>query len=477
MRASPYSADGEAIGRRIDALPMNAAMWGRVLLISLGALFEIYDLFLTAYLSPGLVKAGIFRPEGSGFWIFSSQALFGAVTFAGLWVGTVAFSAIADRYGRRPIFAFSLLWYTVATVAMGLQSRAEGVYLWRFIAGVGIGVELVTIDAYISEWVPKSARTRAFAFNAFVQFLGVPLAALLATLLVPRAPFGIDGWRWVAWVSATAALAVWIARRRVPESPRWLAEHGRVKEAEAILAAVAGGLSRGGARGPHALMEVESGTAGRRNDGGFAGDIEQRVGTTRSTEYSRTIKGRVVMLVIFQIFQAIGFYGFGNWLPNLLARNGASFVHSLSYSFAIALAYPLGPLLCCTFADRYEPKRQIVLASLAIAVFGIVFAEQHAAAGLIAFGLLVTFSNCAMSYAFHAYQTELFPTRIRARAVGFCYSWSRLSTVFSSFLIAFFLDKFGARGVFGFIAGSMLIVAAVIGVFGPLTRGRRLEEI
>ena len=82
-----------------------------------------------------------------------------------------------------------------------------------------------------------------------------------------------------------------------------------------------------------------------------------------------------------------------------------------------------------------------------------------------------------MSYAFHAYQTELFPTRMRARAVGFCYSWSRFSTVLTSFMIAFFLQNFGTGGVFAFIAASMLVVVVAIAGFGPRTRGLGLEEI
>ena len=188
--------------------------------------------------------------------------------------------------------------------------------------------------------------------------------------------------------------------------------------------------------------------------------------------------GRVIgMLVVFQFFQTVGFYGFGNWLPTLLAAGGASVIHSLQYSFAIALAYPAGPLLCLLFADRFEPKWQIVTAALGVAGFGLLFAAQTGSAGIICCGILVTFSNCAMSYAYHAYQTELFPTRIRARAVGFCYSWSRLSTVFSSFMIAFFLGRFGPAGVFVFIASSMAVVALVIGGLGPRTRGRSLEEI
>ena len=128
-----------------------------------------------------------------------------------------------------------------------------------------------------------------------------------------------------------------------------------------------------------------------------------------------------------------------------------------------------------TWANRFEAKGQIVVSAGCIALFGLAFSAQTTPPGIIAMGILVTVSNCAMSYAYHAYQTELFPTAVRARAVGFCYSWSRLSTVASSVLIAFCLGRFGTPGVFTLIAGSMAIVMAVIGIFGPSTRSRSLE--
>ena len=99
------------------------------------------------------------------------------------------------------------------------------------------------------------------------------------------------------------------------------------------------------------------------------------------------------------------------------------------------------------------------------------------AAPLILFGVLVTLSNNIMSFSFHAYQAELYPTRIRALAVGFVYSFSRLSTVFSAFVIAFFLGRFGVAGVFTLIAASMGVVSLAIGIFGPKTRNLSLEEI
>jgi putative MFS transporter len=114
---------------------------------------------------------------------------------------------------------------------------------------------------------------------------------------------------------------------------------------------------------------------------------------------------------------------------------------------------------------------------VAIAAAGLAFTQAHGMAGVIACGVALTLANNILSFAYHGYQPELFPTRVRAQAVGFVYSFSRLSTVFSAFAIAAILKSFGAPGVFVFIAGCMAIVATVIGIFGPRTRDLPLEKI
>src|ERR1700704_250791 len=211
------------ITARIDRIPACRELWRLVILLSLGAAFEFYDLFQTAYLSPGLISDGIFRAGAKGLFGLTDQATFAAATFAGLFIGTIVFGSVADHFGRRPVFTFSLLWYTAASIAMGLQHTNVGVDVWRLIAGVGIGVELVTIDAYISELAPKRLRGRAFAINQSVQFLAIPFVAAVSWILVPRAPLGLDGWRWVVFLGSFGAIAVWVIRRSIPESPRWLA--------------------------------------------------------------------------------------------------------------------------------------------------------------------------------------------------------------------------------------------------------------
>ena len=411
-------------------------VWPRVALISLGGFFEFYDLFFTGYIAPGLVRSGILTPTTPGLFGSTGIAGFVAAMFSGLFVGTALVSFLADRFGRRTIFTYSLLWYTAASVIMAFQHHVFGLNLWRFISGIGVGVELVTIDTYLSELVPANLRGRAFAINQTIQFCAVPVVALLAWLLVPRSPFGLDGWRWVVLLGAAGAILVWWIRRRVPESPRWLAQ--TIGSSQAVVSIP---------RGSFAEM------------------------------WRPPYRIRSIMLIVFNLFQTVGFYGFSNWVPTLLIERGIAITSSLEYTSIIAIAAPFGPLAAATIADRLERKWQIVASAFVIAVSGILFGQMTGAALLIFFGVLLTLSNNILSFSCHAYQAELYPTRIRALAVGFVYSFSRISVVFSSFAIGFTLDRFGVPGVFSLIAGSMLIVMLVIGLLGPRTNNLALEVV
>ena len=136
-----------ALAARLEALPHTRAFWRRTALISLGGFFEFYDLFLAAYVVPGLVSAGILAKDS----YLGGPAGFVAAFFAGLWLGTALFGFVADRLGRRAIFTFSLVWYALAAIGMVLQTDAAGLALFRFLGGIGIGVELETIDTNTSE--------------------------------------------------------------------------------------------------------------------------------------------------------------------------------------------------------------------------------------------------------------------------------------------------------------------------------------
>jgi putative MFS transporter len=183
------------------------------------------------------------------------------------------------------------------------------------------------------------------------------------------------------------------------------------------------------------------------------------------------------MLVIFHALQTIGYYGFANWAPTFLLKRGISLVHSLEYTLLIALVSPLGPALAVLTSDRFERKWAIVSMALLIAAFGLGFAFWSAPALIVASGALVTLCSNWFSALLHAYQSELFPTRLRATGVGFTYSWSRLSAVFSSLLIGAVLVRGGVGAVFAVLAAAMCGVAFIIAALGPRTNRIALEQL
>jgi putative MFS transporter len=247
----------------------------------------------------------------------------------------------------------------------------------------------------------------------------------------------------------------------LPESPRWLAKHGKLAEADQVLRAI------------EAKVEAEYGRPLPPPG------PEEPVSPASSFRdlWLLGVRGRIILMSVFNIFQTVGYYGFNNWVPSLLVKQGITVSTTLGYTTVIALAAPIGPLLGFFLGDRFERKWIIVAAAGAILVCGLIFGQALGSALIVTMGVGLTLAANIMSFSFHAYQQELFPTGIRARAAGFVYSWSRLSVIFSSFVIALVLERAGAIGVFIFIAAAMGVVMATIGLFGPRTTNRALEEI
>src|SRR5581483_2650853 len=329
VNLAPTTSGPSEISRRLESLPASPYLWRLVILLSLGGCFEIYDLFLTGYIAPGLIRSGLLTTTTESFFGFSGIGAFVAATFAGLFAGMFLLGFLADRFGRRAIFTFALLGYSAASAIMAFQTTSGGVLLWRFVAGIGIGVEIITIDAYITELVPSWMRGRAFAVNQAVMFMAVPVIAFLAWWLVPLKPYGLDGWRWVVLIGAAASMVIWVLRLFVPESPLWLARHGRDREAIAVVRT----LEAATGANPQAFLVAE----------GLPSAVVQKA------EFAELFRAPylslVILFMVFNFCQAFGFYGFANWVPTLLVEKGITVTKSLQYSFIVAFAYPIAPLL------------------------------------------------------------------------------------------------------------------------------------
>jgi putative MFS transporter len=449
------------ISARLDRLPGTRRLWQWVAKLSLGGFFEVYDLAFTALMSPLLARAGVFHRDAGGIFGLPDQATFAFLTMLGLYVGSLGFSTVADRYSRKSTFMASMLWYSVATLMMGFQDSAAGVCIWRFLAGIGLGAELVVVDCYLAEITPKALRGRVFSISKAVQLCAVPLAGLFAHTMGPHEWLGIAGWRWMAFTPAVGAFIVMLIRRSIPESPRWLALHGRIDAANVIVSSLENdAMARGLALAePRSTQPVPVQGAGYR-------DL-----------FKPPHVRRVLMLMIAAPASSIAFYGFAHWVPTLLEHQGVTLTKSLLYSAMIGVAYPLSPLLASLFSDRLERKWQIAIMGTLVAVLGVLFGQQSTPVMWVTIGILLTICSEMSSTATHTYRAELFPTEVRAKAVGFIYSFDRLATALSSYLIGFILLTAGVPGVFWMLAAAMGLCIVVTLLFGPRTLGRAYEEI
>ncbi len=449
------------VSARLDRLPVTRHIWVLLILLGIGEFLQSYDVYFTGYIAPGLFQDKILTATTESLFSMSGLAGLLAALFLGVFIGTFFFGFLADRFGRRPVFMAALLWYSAANLMLAFQHTATGLSIWRLIAGIGIGVETITIDSYISELAPKKIRGMAFGLALGISEICAPVIAFLAWVLIPIAPLGLSGWRWVVLLGSTGAIVAWWLRRGLPESPRWLAQKGRLEEAESIVSAIETKVRAeyGKELPPPEKVSVE----------------DDRPGTF-SEMFGPEYRQRTIMLMFMSFFQTIGYYGFVSWIPTLLIAKGILVTRSLEYTFLIVLVYPVAPFLVMLVADKYERKWQLAMSAFTVAVVGFIFSSLDAPAWIIVVGCLQTLAVNWMSTMVRAYQAELFPTRLRARAVGFVYSWSRLSSIFLGFFIAFFLRNFGVPGVFTFISGAMAVVILSVGLFGPRSTGRALEE-
>ena len=458
------STSTAALVARLDRLPSCRHFYKVVALIAIGGWFEFYELFMPGGISLGLVRQDhIYTASHAGMFALDSFASFLASFFLGMFVGAILFTQLSDRFGRLATFTWSMLLYSAAMLVMAFQTSPPVIDLLRFVCGLAISIQLINNDAFISEITPTRYRGRFMAFAIMLVLTAEPAVAGLSWLLVPHHPFGLAGWRWVIILGALGGVIVWWVRRGIPESPRWLAMHGREREAEQAMAALEAEVRRATGRElplPQPLSGLDTAPRGAWRE------------MFRPPYLSRTI-----MLSLFQFCQTIAAFGFLIWVPIILVREGFTVVHSLGYTVAITLLVPVGGLLGLVFAERFERKWQLVGTALAIGIFGIGFSQARSVPMILLTGCLLTLAMNWLIAIFHPYAAELYPTRIRAQAVGFTFSWSRVSAILVGYAVTFLLASYGIASVFAMIAVAMAAIILSIGLMGPRTNNLSLEVI
>ncbi len=434
-----------AVAEVLDNARVGHGHWRITIIIGLGLFFDLFDVFLAGVLATVLTKTfGL------------SQALLPVVlgsSFLGMFVGATAMGFVADRIGRRPAFLLNLAIYSLFTLAGSLSPNAMVLIATRFLAGIGIGAQTPLSDAYLSEVLPARVRGRMMSVAYTIGFCGIPAIGLSARLMVPLTPLGLAGWRWLFIAGGLGGALVWALQRHVVESPRWLEAQGRHKEARGAAAK---------------LLDVPVGAV--------RWEPIQKAAPAKSAK-SGVWKPHIAMLCVFQIFQTVGYYGFGTMVPLVLAHKGFSVLASLEYTTIAFLGYPIGSALSLLVVERIDRRVLIMLSAAAMAGFGLALGFATSAVMIGVTGILYTLVSNIFSNAFHVLQGEIFPTAIRGRAAGSAYGLSRLSSAAMPFVLLPVLDRHGPGVMFAVVATAMGIVIVDIGLFAPRTTGRRLEEI
>ena len=451
-------AGNEPASSVLEGLPVSGWHWRLVVFVGLGSFFDLYEVFLGGVLAP--VLATEFKLGTVG------KALVIAAGFGGMFVGANVLSIVADRLGRRRVFILNLLVYSLFSLAAAFSPNVETFLVLRFLAGIGLGAELVLVDTYLAEFLPAQVRGRMTAWAYTIGFLGVPLAALLGGRLVARQHLlGIDGWRWLLVLGGLGAVFVLAVRTVLPESPRWLESRGRHAEAREVVASVVRRVAPGTRLPDIPPVRVRS-----------SDDDARSVGEVLRIAF-RDYRKRTVMLVIFQILQTVAYYGFGTLAPLVLVSKGFEVTQSLGYAALTFAGYPLGSLVSVPLVERFERKHLIIVSAVGIALCGIVFAAATSVPVIVLAGFLLTAVSNVFSNAFHIYQAEIFPTAIRSTASGFCYSLSRATSTVLPFVAVPALAALGPVAVFSSSAVLIVLLCLDVGLLGPRSTGLKLEEV
>jgi MFS transporter, putative metabolite:H+ symporter len=453
MTTSPISAvSGDTVGEQLDRMPVGAVHRKVIVAVGLGLFFEMYEIFLSSTISATLRHD--FGVRGIAL------KLILASSFVGMFFGAVFFGRLADRIGRRKTFLLGLSWFSALSLAGAFAPSPALLVFARFLAGVGIGALYPVADSYLADVLPKEHRGRLASYAYTCSFVAVPFA----WWLTQHSPLGVAGWRWLLALGATGAVIVFVLNRWLPESPRWLATVGRFEEAQRALNIFAAGSN---------VVPAPTNNSHEAVGDSIMRPVQSDLKQLRRAPYNR----RLVMLAVFHLFQTYGYYGFGTLAALVLVSRGYGVTSSMLFSALSFCGYPIGSLMAIPLLARLERKFLLVGSIVALAGFGLMFATQSSVWLILLFGFLTTATSNVFSNVYHVYQAEIFPTSVRATAVGWTYSLSRLSSGASPFVLIPILDDYGAGAMFTVVATALAVVIVAVLTLGPRTSRRSLEEI
>ena len=436
-------------GARLDRLPISPFHKRMLWLIGLGGLFDSFDIYLGGSVLAALVA--------DGWSNVTMNAIFISATFAGMTIGAWFAGVLGDRYGRKFTYQSNLLIFGLASLAAAFMPGMTSLIVCRFIMGIGLGAELVAATGMLSEFIPPSHRGRWYALMSCIINCGMFLQTVVAGYLIPHFT-----WRSMFLVGAAGALALWFARKSMPESPRWLEKEGRHQEAEAIL------------------QKIEAEVAHTAHGLSYSSEVHSpaEAHAPLSSLFKPGILSRTIVAAIICIAVNTTAFSFVTWLPTFFVKEGFSVASSLGFITFMALGGPIGALIGYLFSDRLGRRKGILASVPPAIVLAMIypFVKDPILTPLVGF-MFLTCLYAFFAFGYYGYLGELFPTAFRLRGIGFAHTVGRIVTMATPFMVASLYSLYSIMGVIGLVVGSLCAAFVAVYFWGIETRNRSLEQL
>ncbi|GAB2672426.1 MFS transporter [Thalassiella azotivora] len=462
-RSTDHAVDPAATTRaqRLDRLPFTREHTRLLLGSGTGWALDAMDVGLISFVMAALATQ----------WSLTDTELsvVASVGFLGMAVGASIGGLLADRIGRRQVFALTLLVYGLATGASALVWSLGALIALRFVVGLGLGAELPVASTLVSELAPARIRGRVVVVLEAFWAVGWLLAALIGYLVVPA---GDDGWRWAFAIGVVPALYAVVVRAGLPESVRFLERRGRTDEAEEVVrrferSAGLPGPTAGGARPaagapPHPIEpdpQAQAQAAPRPRD-----------------LWSPSLRRRTGALWVVWFGVNFSYYGAFIWLPTLLVASGFSLVRSFGYTLLITTAQLPGYAVAALLVERWGRRPTLATFLAGSAVSAGLFGLADGPVQVVAAGMLLSFFNLGAWGALYAVTPEVYPTRLRGTGAGSAAGFGRIASILAPLSVPPLVALGGNGVVFGTFAAAFLLTA-VAALALPEMRGAALDEV
>jgi len=436
------------VGESLDEAKISPLHRRVIGLIAAGYFFDVIDFTVFGSLVPYILQ--------SKFATGAEVAAIGSATIFGMCIGTAGQGEFSDRFGRRFIYQFNLLLFGIFTIVGAMAPTVVMLIACRFIAGIGLGAEQPLAFAYAGEYSPKRIRGRILAIVHFIGGACVwPIGTALVLLFGSLSTTPEYAWRGVWLIIGIGALIVWVFRFTLPESPRYLATHGRGEEALAVL-------GRLGIAGPREPLSTDAAS------------------NTKSDPFSvvfRMFPLRVIAgMICFTAFFGVAI-GLGAWLPNIMNAKGFTITKSLQYTLVMNFAVPCASIFMMYALDKFGRKITSVCAFAAAGLMAIMFANARTETELLVVGFIMIFFVQVAGNAMQIFTSEVFPTNARASGFGWSSGVGRLATAFILPTILWVQNAWGLTTVFVCLAMLLFIAAGSVTQLGPEAKQKGLDEI